>query len=388
MTFRPLPWDYGVRNLFRRPARTLLTLAALATVAFLVVLVAAFVRGLDGSLAAGGAADVVLVHSLGAAENIENSSVPGRTPDLIAASLRGVRAHHGIKVVSPELYLATEVATEGAPEPGMGLVRGVSVAAPLVRAQFQLLDGRWPGPGEVVVGRLAAAKLGRPADELATGRELRFEGRAWRISGRFAAGGSALESELWCPLDDLQSAMKRQDLALVAVGVTDAAAVADLEEFCKERLDLELEATPEMTYYASLQKHYGPVRAVAGLVAALVAGAGAFAGLNAMYGAVAGRVRELAMLQTLGFARRAIALSLVQEATLLASAGALAAVLVALALVNGVAVRFTMGAFALRVDAVAVLCGLATGLSIGVLGAIPPAVRVLRQPVAEALKAV
>ena len=32
-----------------------------------------------------------------------------------------------------------------------------------------------------------------------------------------AAVGSALESELWCPVEDLQQAMKRQDLSLVAV---------------------------------------------------------------------------------------------------------------------------------------------------------------------------
>ena len=106
-------------------------------------------------------------------------------------------------------------------------------------------------------------------------------------------------------------------------------------------------------YYAALQRHYGPVRAVAWLIVLLVAGAGVFAGLNTMYGAVVGRVRELAMLQTLGFSRRAIALSIVQEGTLLAAAGSLLAAAVALPLVNGAAVRFTMGAFTLRLDSTA-----------------------------------
>ena len=201
-------------------------------------------------------------------------------------------------------------------------------------------------------------------------------------------GGSALESELWCPLDDLQQALKRQDLSAVALTLAPGADFADVDEFCKERLDLELQATPEVDYYAALRRHYRPVRLLGWLVVCLVAGAGVFAGLNTLYGAVVSRVRELATLQTLGFARRAIAVGLIQEGTLLAAAGSLLAVLLALLAVNGAAVRFTMGAFTLRVDSVAVAIGCGTGLLLGAVGAVPPAVRAMRLPVAEGLKAV
>src|SRR5262249_32161954 len=124
------------------------------------------------------------------------------------------------------------------------------------------------------------------------------------------------------------------------------------------------------------------------LVACLVSAAGAFAGMNAMYGAVAGRVRELATLQTIGFPRRAIALSLIQESLLLAAAASLLAAALALLLVHGAAVRFTMGAFALKVDGPALLLGCAAGGLLGVLGALPPALAALRLPIVEALKAV
>jgi ABC-type antimicrobial peptide transport system permease subunit len=268
----------------------------------------------------------------------------------------------------------------------MGLVRGVTPPALLVRRKVQIVAGRWPGPGEVLVGRLAATKLGRGADRLAIGRTLHVEGRAWRISGVFASLGSSLDAELWVPLDELQQATKRQDLTLVAIGLAPDAPFADVDEFCKEQLALEIEATPETAYYEALQRHYGPVRALAWLVVFLVAGAGAFAGLNTMYGAVVGRARELATLQALGFSRRAIALSLVQEGVLLSAGGSLVAAAVALALVNGTAVRFTMGAFTLRVDSVAVLVGCAIGLALGVVGAIPPALRAMRLMIADALK--
>jgi len=55
----------------------------------------------------------------------------------------------------------------------------------------------------------------------------------------------------------------------------------------------------ETEYYASLQKDYRPVQMLAWFVVLLVAGAGIFAGLNTMYGATIGRIRELATLQTI-----------------------------------------------------------------------------------------
>jgi ABC-type antimicrobial peptide transport system permease subunit len=126
---------------------------------------------------------------------------------------------------------------------------------------------------------------------------------------------------------------------------------------------------------------------LAWLVVLLVSGAGIFAGLNTMYGSVVGRIRELATLQTIGFARRAMLMSLIQEGVILAAAASLCAALVALLFVNNASVRFTMGAFALRVDDVAVLIGCTVGLLLGIFGAIPPAVRALRMPIVDGLKA-
>ena len=388
LTFRPLPWDYGVRNLWRRPGRSVLTLLGIAIVVLLVFLVVAFVEGLEASLASSGDPLVVLVHSLGAGENIENSTIPGQGPGVLSASLARIETRHRQTHISPELFLGTEVTTESGRGPALGLVRGVTLAAPLVRQQFQMVEGAWPAAGEALVGRLAATKLGCDPTDLTIGKTLHIEGRSWRISGLFAAAGATFESEVWCRADELQQAMKRQDYSLIAVTVSEPKGLADVSEFCKERVDLEWEATPEQKYYSALQAHYGPVRRVAWLIVALVSGAGVFAGLNAMYGAVVGRVRELAMLQTLGFSRRAIALSIIQEGVLLAACGSLVATAVALPLLDGVAVRFTMGAFTLRLNSVSLLCGLSAGLAIGVLGSVPPAWRALRMPVVEGLKAI
>jgi ABC-type lipoprotein release transport system permease subunit len=223
---------------------------------------------------------------------------------------------------------------------------------------------------------------------MTVGKSVEFEGQSWRISGRFVAGGAAYESEIWCKLADFQTTTKRQDLSLVAMLLSPGSSAAEVELFCKERTDLELRAIRETDYYASLQQHYKPVRLLAWLVVVLVSGAGIFAGLNMMYGAVAGRIREIATLQAIGYRRRAILISLVQEGVLLASAGSLLSGVIALTMLNGVAVRFTMGAFTLRIDSVAILIGCGVGLLLGVLGSLPPALKALRAEVATSLKAI
>jgi ABC-type antimicrobial peptide transport system permease subunit len=387
MFFRLLPWEYAIRNLFRRPLRTLLTFAGLTTVILLVFVVVGFIRGLESSLAVSGDPQTALLFSLGMGENLEYSSIGMASSDLVAASVEGIQARYGEKYVSPELYLGTDVKVGGREEPEMGLVRGVTPTVLLVRRQVELEAGTWPKAGEVLVGRLAAAKLGAREEELDVGQSIEFEGRTWRISGMFSAGGAAFESEVWCRLDELQQAMKRQDLSVVAVTLGPGADFTNVELFCMVRLDLELQAMREADYYATLQKDYGPVRMLAWLVVLLVSGAGVFAGLNTMYGSVVGRIRELATLQTIGFARRAMVVSLIQEGVILAAAASLLATLVALVFVNEAAVRFTMGAFSLRIDEVAVLVGCAIGLGLGVLGAIPPAIRALRMPLVDGLKA-
>jgi len=386
--YRLLPWDYGVRNLFRRPSRSALTLVGLTIVMLLVLVVVGFIRGLEASLIASGNEEVALVYSLSSAADIENSSIPARTPDLLTASVEGVRTRHGVEYVSPELYLGTRISADGMSEPGLGLVRGVTTTAPLVREQVQLVEGNWPESGEVIVGRLAHSKLGTSAETLKVGNKIDFDGRTWTISGTFTAAGSAFESEVWCPLADLQSALKRQDLSLVALAMQSPELLADVDLFCRERVDLELQAVGERDYYAAMQRHYRPVRMLGWLVVMLVAGSGIFAGLNTMYGAVIGRVKELATLQTIGFRRRAILLSLIQEATLLACLGTILACFLGINLADGVAVRFTMGAFMLRIDslAIAVACGVA--ILLGVLGALPPAIKAMKQPVAEGIKSI
>jgi ABC-type antimicrobial peptide transport system permease subunit len=365
-------------------------------VVFLLLLVVSFLRGLDTSLQQSGDEQVVLIHSITAADNLENSSISDRVPTLVKAEYATHLLHvEEVPVISPELLSSTTIhADTETGTPQLALLRGVRPEVFLARRKAFLTAGQFPKSGEVLVGRLAAAKLGIAREELAVGKSLRIEGTDWKISGHFAAPGTLLEAEIWCPLDDLKQHIKRpNDLSVVAIRLDPQGdrkrQMDDLDYFCRFRhRDLELMGSPETDYYGSLQRHYQPLRALAWFLVVLVAVAGTCGAINTMYAAVAGRVREFAALQAVGFPRRAIVLSLVQESVLLAALATLVATGLALLLIQGVAIRFTMGAFTLQLDQLALLIGCGAGLGLGVIGSLPPAFRAFRLPVAVALKAV
>lgn len=392
-----LPWDYGVRNLLRRPLRSALTIFGLMLVVFLLLIVMAFQHGLESSLSRSGDPDLMLLVNLNAAENLENSSIADEVTTLARTEFAPLLVHiAGQAAVSPELTIATRVSTPNAPDVGsLGVFRGVDWKRVFsVRRQVRIVDGRLPEAGELMVGTLVAAKLGLPNDALRVGQSLVIEGRPWKIAGQFAAAGSLLEAEIWCALDDLRPAVRRpNDLSLVALRLDPKGDPAQqngaIEYFCRNRRpDLELVGLREDGYYSALRDHYSHIRALVGLLVVLIATAGACGAANTMYAAVAGRIREFAALQAVGFPRRAIAFSLIQESVLVAATATLIAAGAATLLLDGMAVRFTMGAFPLALDRPTLAVACAIGLGLGIFGAIPPTFRAFRLPIAHALKAI
>ena len=116
-----LPWEYGVRNLFRRPLRSGLTWLGLSTSCLLILVVVGFIRGLEKTLTVSGEGNVAIVLALGMGENIEYSSIPMRTSDLLRADVDEIRRRQGRAYVSPELYLGTQMRVQDEPEETLGL---------------------------------------------------------------------------------------------------------------------------------------------------------------------------------------------------------------------------------------------------------------------------
>ncbi len=386
---RLLPFDYAVRNLGRSRIRLFASVLGSALVVLLVLAAGGFVRGMERSLTVSSDARNVILLGAGSEESLERSQINMSVPTLVAASVSGIKREFGVDYVSPEVNMAVVVRVGDATgEEVQAVVRGVTPTAFLVHPQVRIIAGRTPriGEYEIMVGQLAAATLGVTESDLAVGNEIWFDNHPWTITGHFAAPQTVMDAEIWAPLTDLQIATRRDTLSCTVLTLADAT-IEDVSIWCAQRLDLELVAIPEREYYASLMTFYRPIRAMIWVTATLIALGGLFGGLNTMYAAFAARVRELGALQTLGYSRRALVISLLQESVLTTSAGGVAAAVVALVLLNNLAVRFSMGAFALTIDAPVLLGGLFAGFALAIVGVIPPALRCLRLPITEALRA-
>jgi len=391
---KTLPFDYAVRNLGRSLLRLALSVLGSALVVVLIVGAGGFVRGMNEGLRRAGDERNVVVLGVGSEESFERSEIPGSTASLVSASVRGLRTRMGVPFVSPEVHSQLSVGVGAGSDSGrLILIRGVTPVAMLVHGQVQIIEGRLPHPGqdEILAGRLAHTKLGLSAAAFAVGSKVHIEGRDWTVAGRLAAPQSVIDGEIWMPLQDLKQLMKRETDSCVVVTLGDgpgAAELADVVAFCCQRLDLEITAMAESSYYSRLADFFAPIRTVTWITAGLIAVSGVLGGLNTMYAAFASRVREIGMLQCLGYRRSAIVLSLIQESCLTTLSGALLACAAALLLLDGLAVQFSMGAFGLRIDAPVLLLGLGAGLLLGLIGALPPAFRCLRLPIAESLKSI
>lgn len=386
---RWLPWEYAVRNMGRSPLRLSLMIGGSALVALLVLAAAGFVRGMHASLRTSGSADNVLILAAGSEESIERSELEAGIGGVIASSVRGIRRTAGVEHVSPEIHLQARL--HHAPDDGQPLaitLRGVTPAATLVHGQVRLIHGRWPAEArdEIAVGRHALRRLRLPQGDAALGRTLYFDGRAWTITGILASPGSVVDSEVWAPLSDLRIATRRDGVSCVVLTL-DTAELEDVQLLAAQRLDLQITAMSERDYYAQVAAFYRPVQFMALATAGLIGLGALFGGLNTLYAAFVARTREFATLQTQGFPRRAILLSLIQEALLATLAGGLLAAGLGVLVLDGLAVQFALGAVGLRVDSLVLTAGLTAAALLGLLGALPPSIHCLRLPITTALKA-
>lgn len=383
--FNVLPFSYATRNLLRDLPRFLQKIGGSSVVVFLVFAAGAFNRGMDSVLSASGSPRNVILLGAGSEESVERSEIDVQVESLAAAGVRGIEQRLGQPAVSGEVHFMGKLAAGERPAQ-QALIRGITPAAFEVHREVRILEGDFPRSGEVLVGRLAHHVLGVEAAALAVGQSLRFEGQDFRIAGHFEAPGTVMESEVWIDRTDLMTLIQRDTLSCVVLRLESPGQFASAELFAKQRLDLELSALNEEAYYERLSGFFAPIRGMTWLTAGLIGAGAIFGGFNMLYAAFASRIRELATLQAIGYSRRAVFISLVQESLLATLTGTLCAAVAAVLLLEGRTVYFSIGAFHLTLSAGVVATGLSVGFLLGIFGAIPPAVRCLGAPLPNALR--
>ena len=133
------------------------------------------------------------------------------------------------------------------------------------------------------------------------------------------------------------------------------------------------------------------LRFMAFFVTTIMAVGAVFGAINTMDAMVAGRTREIALLQTLGFRPRSVLASFLMEAVFLAFVGGLLGCLLALP-INGIRTSTTNWqsfgeiTFAFRISPEILLQGLAFAVVMGFVGGLLPARRAAKMVVATGLR--
>lgn len=379
-----LPFSYALRNLFRDPSRLAQTVGGSALVVVLLIAATALNQGMDSVLSASGSPRNVILVGKGSEESIERSEVKIDAESSAATSISGIQTHLGVAAVSGEISYQAPIKTESGTE-HQALLRGVTEKALLVHNSVRLLKGTFPGPGQAIVGSLAHRNLGIDPSELSIGKTIHFGDSETTIAGIFTAPGTVLESEIWFDRNDLATLTQRETLSSVTLRLN-STNTEEADLFTFQRNDLELAAIREDRYYEKLSIFYGPIKIMTWVTAALVAAGAIFGGLNTLYAAFAARIKEMATLQSIGFARTALLISLIQESLLATLTGTLLAFIIAYFLLDGRTVPFSVGTFTLTLTPSVILTGLIAGTLLGTLGTLPPAIRCLLPSIPKALR--
>lgn len=379
-----LPISYSVRNLGRAWPRTLQVFSGSLLTVFIILAAYAFNVAMKETLSGSGSPKNVMLVGTGSEESVERSQISPAVTDIAAASIRGLTEEGGKASVSPQIYYMGPLFNE-AGRRADALFRGVTPAALAVHDQVAIFNGHFPGPGEILVGRLAAEQMGWESQALEPGAKLTVDGETFTISGVFEAPGTVFEAEIWLNLTDLMSLSGREAISTVVLKL-DQAEFADVDLFVKQRLDLELSAVSEATYYDRIQAFYQPVQWMIWLSALLVTSGAVFGGLNTLYAGFISRKKELATLQAVGFGRLSLLWSMFLEALVLNLLAAFSAVLLGAVLLNGVEIAFANGVFALQIDKTALWLGLGTGGLLALVGVVTPAWHALVPPLTSTLR--
>ncbi|MEW6741406.1 MAG: ABC transporter permease [Planctomycetota bacterium] len=404
-----LPLRYNYRNLLRRKLRTGLTVLGIALVITTAVIMLAYGRGLLHSLRNNGDPTNAVILARRATDCTASSLKKGefeilsglvayqvayhfeRTPEDEAAGRRG----KPIDLLAPYVHHSALVNIEGAGagrygDRKQGLIQGVDPQRAFhVHEGMRLRAGRQLQPSDervAMVGALAHARLGVRPEDVAVGKVLEFHGVSWPIVGVFEAAGMNADGEIWVPIDALLTVLNRTDYSHAVIKAKSPQDLDRILQLVNRSDQTELRAVTETEFYTGYAETFRTFALLAGVMAMVITIGGITVGMNTMYTAVMGRLREIAMLQVLGFSRRAIVLSFVLESLFMALAGGLLGCGLG-QLVNGWPMTITMGVFLFRVDLPVVALALGLAVVVGTIGAYVPVRRAVRVRVVDAMRA-
>ncbi|HWY61580.1 MAG TPA: FtsX-like permease family protein [Rhizomicrobium sp.] len=382
----------GLRSIHTRFKSALVIVASLTCVLGVMISLLALVEGLALAYADAGDPNNVMVLSKktgGLQEGLfieRGSALPRAWVNLIENAPGVRKASDGLPSADAEIYTFIHLTKKSNHRTGPTGLRGVGPEGIAIRPELKIISGRMfhPGKREIIVGAMAQQKFVGldPGDQVALP-----DGR-WSVVGVFLTG-NFLDGDLVADSETLMVGLKQTTYNSVI------ARLVSPESF--EAFERSLTGNPALSVMVERQtdywKHLFDSLPKAGFyvifwtVSFFVLMGAMIGTLHAMYAVVDSRTNEIAILRAIGFGGFAVAVSVVLEAMLLASSGAVIGTAIAWLLVDGYAYNGADGVFRVTVDLHLLLVGIGSALAIAFIGALSPAIKASRVTVVEALRA-
>lgn len=358
----------AVQNLWRRKGRTLLTLSAIGLTVGAVMVLNSLMDGTGDMMnSISGEAEIVVRETDIADTSL--SAVDERVGDQIAAM-------PGVTSVSGMVFTAVI-----AEDLGMFLVQGLAPREAAIQ-RFNVVEGeRLVSNRQIMLGRTVAE-----AQNLGVGDTINLGDMRFRVVGIYESSTGWEEMGGIISLRDAQNFIGRpRKVTLFLVDVDDPNQAGEMTQFINDRFP-EAHAALSGEFVEQLPDMQGGNAMVGGIaaIAILIGGMGM---MNTMLMSVLERTREIGVLRSLGWRRRAILSLIVRESLALGILGAAVGILVAFGLAAAFSsIRFygEVLQFAWTMDIF--VQSILVALALGLLGGIYPAFRATRLQPVEALR--
>jgi putative ABC transport system permease protein len=252
--------------------------------------------------------------------------------------------------------------------------------------QFKIVAGRSfrPGLRQLIVGAAAQRIF-----HVKVGDTVILPDGEWPVVGVFSSQGGPLESGLLADTNTLMAATRRAAYGSVLVRLTGSGAFDSFSRWLTAHPSLQVVADHEAEFrLRSAGTYVDFFKSIAYFVASILAVGALFGSVNILYSIVSSRAREIATLRAVGYRAVPVAVAVVVEAMVLAFAGAVVGGMGTWLMFNGRDGLVVAEVYQQAVTADLIAIGIGWALVIAILGAIPPAIRAARLPVAQAMRAI
>jgi ABC-type lipoprotein release transport system permease subunit len=406
-----VPLSYNVRSLSVRWKTTVMTALAFTLVVALLIVMLAFVNGMDRLTQGSGQPGNVVVLSDGATDEVMSNLPAGASVERLPQEVQ----RKVLRTDDGKAYLATKEVYVIVSQPlrtptAMGATRRLTQMrgmddpemAAKVHGVTLMQGGRWfksTGEPEIVLGEGIAREIakdhGKPKIE--AGEEVELGPATWKVVGIMKTAGTTFDSEVWASDRKLATKTFGRENAyscyvMRTAGLQDARYVAN--QLKNWRAEWSFDAWPEQEYYAKFNLTARLFLIAIAVVGVIMAAGGALGITNTMFAAISQRSKDIGVLRILGFTRGQVLTSFLLESLMIALVGGLLGCALG-SLANGFTassiIQSGMGGgrsvvLRLAVDLPTLAVGLGFGLLMGAVGGFLPAVSAMRLRPLESLR--